>query len=264
MIFGYPNGTDSIIDISDYLYFGENLYNDLYGNFTIENNIFDFEPSNIIKIVSIPYELIIKINNGDIEGELIKNNSEWNGLEPYRIEQNTNIIKTSKYYYIDYQYIVIETQYELKNKKRLDSEGAKYYYGRINRLKFKLCHEFCESCYELGSSESQQKCSSCLPEFQYNYLAFINNNHEENEINCAPEEYFFDRDNKLTKCDVSNSKFYNTEDNKKICFDKSKDCPGDLHLNEQTGECFNCDLAHYNRGKCTKEEVKAESCTYPM
>ena len=143
----------------------------------------------------------------------------------------------------------------------MDSEEPKLFYGRINRLKFKLCHEFCESCYELGSSESQQKCSSCLPEFQYNYLAFINNNYEENEINCAPEEYFFDRDNKLTKCDVSNSKFYNTEDNKKICFDKSKDCPGDLHLNEQTGECFNCDLAHYNRGECTKEEVKAESCT---
>ena len=47
MIFGYSNGTDSIIDISQYFYKEDesqmkDLFNLLYENFTLENNIFGY------------------------------------------------------------------------------------------------------------------------------------------------------------------------------------------------------------------------------
>ena len=47
MIFGYSNGTDSIIDISQYFCKEDesqmkDLFNLLYENFTLENNIFGY------------------------------------------------------------------------------------------------------------------------------------------------------------------------------------------------------------------------------
>jgi hypothetical protein len=55
MIFGYPNGTDGSIDISHFLNDIENNQNIgisffrlLYENFTIENNIFEYERENMI------------------------------------------------------------------------------------------------------------------------------------------------------------------------------------------------------------------------
>ena len=144
MIFGYPNGTDNIIDISDYLYFGDDssfggysLYNYLSYYLVIENNIFDYESDNRIKLVSIPDELIIIQMYGrynDYEGDQLQNNSEIFKSNTYRIKQNTSLIKTFKYYYIDYQYIVKEK--DESGKRRINSEEQKFYYGRINRLQF--------------------------------------------------------------------------------------------------------------------------------
>ena len=66
MIFGYPNGTDFTIDISDIFNINEVLdyqpyffYNFLINGFTIENNIFEFERDERIKLVSIPDEILI-------------------------------------------------------------------------------------------------------------------------------------------------------------------------------------------------------------
>ena len=65
MIFGYPNGTDSIVDISYFLSDNENyradlnFFNFLFENFTIENNFFGYIPVNNIKLVSIPKEILI-------------------------------------------------------------------------------------------------------------------------------------------------------------------------------------------------------------
>ena len=237
MIFGYPNGTDNIIDISDYLYFGDDssiggysLYNYLSYYLVIENNIFDYESDNRIKLVSIPDELIIIQMYGrynDYEGDQLQNNSEIFKSNTYRIKQNTSLIKTSKYYYIDYHYIVKEK--DESGKRRINSEEQKFYYGRINRLQFKLCHEYCESCYELGIFDDMQNCTSCLPEYQYNYLSYLYNGHyyAENEINCIKEGYFFDAyDNNVTLCNETNSRYYiNSTDNKKICFDNYYRCP---------------------------------------
>ena len=84
MIFGYPNGTDSIIDISPFLHLDEgsigeiSFYDFLELNLTIENNIFYYESAGIIKLVSIPDELIIVEKNGNEDGSdlILQNNSE--------------------------------------------------------------------------------------------------------------------------------------------------------------------------------------------
>ena len=65
MMFGYPNGTDSIIDISIYLESynnnqqNHNFYEFFKKNLTIENNIFRFISTNNIILLSIPKEILI-------------------------------------------------------------------------------------------------------------------------------------------------------------------------------------------------------------
>jgi hypothetical protein len=87
----------------------------------------------------------------------------------YIIKQNKEIIKTSKYYYIDYQYILIEgspsggSESELlrrlvKNNNLDYYPFSRIYLGRINRLQFKLCHDYCETCYELDESKENHRC----------------------------------------------------------------------------------------------------------
>mgnify|MGYP002624775866 CR=1 FL=1 len=84
----------------------------------------------------------------------------------------------------DYNY---ESQY---NKKT--------FYGRTNRLRFKLCHRFCGSCSVIGIDDNKQKCLSCLPEYQYDYFNL-------SRSNCVPEGYYYDIEiNKLIKCDIEN------------------------------------------------------------
>ena len=64
MVFGYANGTDTIIDISKFLFkdnnrIENNFFTFLYKNFTIENNFFGYQPFNLIKLVSVPKEITI-------------------------------------------------------------------------------------------------------------------------------------------------------------------------------------------------------------
>ena len=128
---------------------------------------------------------------------MIKDNS-------YRVKQNKNLIKTSNYYYIDYQYIV------------KDPKDGEQYYGRTNRLKFKLCHDYCETCYELGTSDNDQKCLSCLSEYQYDYFYFTQKNNNNELLNCVPEKYY-NNGNNLAQCDEENTKHYfNLTNNKTI------------------------------------------------
>ena len=275
MIFGYPNGTDIIINITDFLYFEEEgskpgddfLYKFLEENYLyIENNIFGYVFDKRINLVSIPDELIINEmygRNWNFEGYQLQNNSELLSSEKYRIKQNTSLIKTSKYYYIDYQFIVRENKDE---KRRLSEEEPKYYYGRVNRLKFKLCHEYCETCYELGLYDDIQNCTSCLPEYQYDYLTYYYSYdyYEENAINCVPENHYFDiYSNTIILCNETNSNYYiNTTDNKKICFNISNSCPYKYpDYNWNSRECLYCDYAHYSNGECTERQFITRSCS---
>ena len=144
MILGYVNGTDCTIDISYWLNDMENnrdnnisFFEYLYQDFTIENNIFGYVPESLIKLTFIPKEILILKQDELLP---LENNSLMNQSDNYILQQNINLTKTSQYYYIDYQYIVKELNGIIN-----DNPGDKVYYGRTNRLKFKLCHEYCET-----------------------------------------------------------------------------------------------------------------------
>ena len=224
MIFGYPNGTDSIVDISYFLSDNDNyrsdfnFFNFLFENFTIENNFFGYIPVNNIKLVSIPKEILIlqseQQNENDYENgneneeESIQytqlgNNSFLKESYYHVLKQNKILIKSAQYYFIDYQYIVTEKEEKEEEEiirklvGNLEPAPPKVYYGRINRLQFKLCNDFCETCYELGISENNPKCLSCLPKYQYDYWHYFNNTLG----NCVSEGYYYDiENNSLVLC----------------------------------------------------------------
>ena len=223
-------------------------------NYTIVNNL-GYMTVNSIKLVSIPDEINImeiKVDNNNGNSEIKKTNNSFMTPEfIYAIKQNRDLIKTSQYYYIDYQYM------------DRSPEDQQIYYGRINRLKFKLCHDYCGTCNELSKSDTEQKCLSCLSEYQYDYLYFqkINNNAL---LNCVPENYYLDGNN-MIQCDIENTKYYiNITNNKKICFpDKEEnECPSSYPLyNETTKECYYCDFDRFKNGECAADDLTMESCT---
>ena len=308
MAFGYANGTDSTIDISKFIFKdnneGDNNLFFLFNNLTIENNIFGYYPFGIIKLVHIPQEISIFQNYLDTEKEItpeepfigsdcLSDNTHYyqEGCIEYDciIKQKEEMIKTSQYYYIDYQYIL--TDLGLINDES-DSvyEGAgdegpsefkrilqglntnvnfgrffPLYLGRINRLQFKLCHEYCETCYELDKSKDNHKCLSCLPQYQFDYLYFTNQK-EKNPETCVPEGYYYDTyNNKLYECNTIEHKYYfNNTDNKTICFPDNDvyNCPSSYPIyNETKKECFYCDLERFKNGECTANNLTIESCT---
>ena len=312
MAFGYANGTDSIIDISKFLFKDKydnsnNFFAFLFKNLTLENNIFGYLPYGIIKLISTPKEISIyqrNLSTGEeipLEESYINSGCAGNDYYDftencpdydYIIKQNKTLIKTSQYYYIDYQYILVELgplyeeeEEENENQEPEDSQqgdrrirreekrNLNYFYensfpsGRINRLKFKLCHEYCETCYELGTSNDDQKCSSCLPEYQYDYLYFLNRTDENPDNICVPENYYYNKyriENRLSKCNERSRNYFNTTNNKRICFPNNEEypCPSTYPIyNKTTRECFYCDFKRFKNGECTAEDLTMDSCT---
>ena len=280
MIFGYPNGTDYTSSAEDieYLLYGEDDYifvEYLCSFLVLENNLFGYY-SDRIKLISVPEEIIITErmyigvtrNLYSDEDKKMTNNSYMFDDYDYIFSLNETLIKTTQYYYLDYQFIVkekCESESDILDEDSLEQpllrrrmcsncQDSKLYYGRINRLKFKLCHEFCETCYEFGYFANEQKCLSCLPNYQYDYFYYSN---EPNE-NCVPEGYYYDKEvNELIKCNSTNSKFYlNITNNKRICFKDTYDCPFSYPTyNETLKECFICDYKRVNKGDCSFEEL---------
>ena len=252
LMFGYPNGTDFELDISSYFIdsdnydISKNLYDDLMNTLKIENNVFCYEKVEKIRLISIPNEILFFDENDT----LIINNDTIN--VNYKLKQNYNIIKENKDYYLEYQFIVKELKYPLiytDNRCSSLVEGddmdyneiegyslhTKIYFGRVNTLKFKLCHNYCKTCRKMGISNNNQTCESCLEEYSFN-------NENTNELNkiCIPQGYFYDKEQGiLSQCTPSNSKFYiNITNNKKICIKLEYDCPIDYqNYNETTKEC---------------------------
>ena len=262
LFFGYPNGTDFYMNISPYVtnseYYvtGNNLISYLLNTKKIENNIFDYSSVNEIKLISIPEEIIFSrtgsgavVNNGE--------NIDSNNI----LTQNKDLIKFDRNYTLDYQFMAkgkssysdVYNQAQIKESIS-DSEcqisefntneyySQQIYYGRVNRLTFRLCHDYCETCKELGNlvNNNDQKCLSCLPQYTYDYYNYFNIFPE----NCVPEGYFnvLGTEKKIVQCTAFNSKFYynKTDHNKRICFDKEKECPDTYaFLNVTTNECLN-------------------------
>ena len=225
MIFGYANGTDDEIDIKPYLSdiksfdINNNLVKKLIANINIENNIFGYEAVNKIKLINIPKEIkLYNLEQPDKEldiGETLDIN--------HKLIQNNNLIKTNIFYYLEYQFIIKEPEYSTFYNNAQQTFGdtedlSRYYnpkifYGRINKLKFKLCHKYCNTCELYGTSDDDQKCLSCLSEYQYDYFNSTKNN-------CVPEGYFYNNNtNKLVKCNKVKFTFIKNEIlNKTFCF----------------------------------------------
>ena len=272
MIISYSNGTDSIIDISKYFRDSDNYSQNfnftemLFNNLSIDNNIFGNIPDDKIKLISIPDEIIIYQDN-----KILKNNSNLSISNEYSFNQNKSIIKASKYYYIYYQYIIREADYEdfydnahdvieypnNSNYNFKQEFTPKYFYGRTNKLKFKLCHEYCETCLEISTSNDNQKCQSCLSLYQYDYWYFLSNIRSNGIMsnNCVPEGYYNDIENKiLSLCNSTEYKYYyNSTNNKKICFSNKYECP-EIYptFNKTTNECLSyyCDYFFLKKDEC--------------
>ena len=209
VFFGYPNGTDHDIEISKYLMDVEgyseanNIYSYLISEMKIENNIFGYEAVDKINLVSIPEELLFYNITGDVQDTTPLPNNTFFGIN-HKLYQNKQLNKTNKYYYIDYQYIVKEPSYStFYPSSRTDDQPSSYdassiyeesrktFYGRTNRIKFKLCHMYCGTCIEFGQTLNKQKCLTCLEEYTYDYWAYLGRY----IANCVPVNNYYDFDN---------------------------------------------------------------------
>ena len=252
MIFGYPNGTDSTLDISDYFMDDiidntNNIVTKLQENFIFENNIFGYEIVEKIKLITIPDEILFY--NANDEGTKLSNGDILN--KEYILKQNEDLDKNNEYYYLEFQFITQEPDYITFNSKAeniIDYPSSssdeyvdqstyyeyKTFYGKKISIKFKLCHEFCSTCKKIGTTINDQKCLTCLEDYQYFY--------EGDSSNCVQEGYFIDKEeNILVECTSSNSKYYtDLETNKRICFKNTYSCPeSNPYYNILTNECQN-------------------------
>ena len=267
MIFGYANGTDRLINISEYFSYDDTINNEnnivtnVTENAVIDNNIFDYVVSkDQIKLVSIPEEIIFYNKNDKL-------NQLTNGsilLNEYILNENKNLEKTYKYYSIDYQNIIHEPEYDTFNKNpkeiincsssdsvfedQRNYYDPKVFYGRTNTLKFKLCHTYCETCDAIGKSINDQKCKSCLNEYQFDYPDIT-------LPNCVPQGHFKESQDDIKECNYDNSNFFiDTSNNKSICFKNTLLCPEDYpFLIISTHEC---------KASCSYSELYSKDCVF--
>ena len=86
-----------------------------------------------------------------------------------------------------------------------DQYVQKTFYGRKNRLYFKLCHDYCGSCIEYGITENEQKCLTCSEEYSFDYWFYL----KKYIANCVPDGYFYDNETStLVQCDSQAKKKY--------------------------------------------------------
>ena len=238
IFFGYANGTDFTADITPY--FGDidgyDSNNDfvkyLLEHASIDNNIFSYKLIRKVKIISVPKEILI-YNKNDLSKPIVDGTIIDEGN--YVLHQNKEVIKTNKLYELEYQYLVQEPSSYISNSY----ENGQILFGRVNKLSMKLCHEFCETCNELGISNNKQYCLSCLEPYTYDYFSYFNIF----ESNCVPEGYFNDRENnQLIKCNSVEHKYYynKTDNNKRICFKYDYECPTSYsYFDYISSECSN-------------------------
>ena len=264
ILFGFVNGTDNIIDISSYFIEDDNfIYNDnniiikLKDNIIIDNNIFGYEIADKIKLINIPQEIIF-YNIESNENKIQLSNDDILNIN-YILIQNENLEKNNEYYIMEYQSIIKEPDYEIfntypikiidtRNDDNIDQEDEfepVEFYGRINKVQFKLCYKYCSTCYYYGTSIDDQKCNTCLVNYDY---------YNENSTNCIPEGYFRDKElGKIIECNNNNSKFYfEKETNKSICFKNDLDCPIEyLYYLPNKRQCkFNCSYSELLNKTC--------------
>ena len=213
LFLGYANGTDFEIDISPYLsdtgYHNENdnLYNRLMESCVIDNNIFGYQIIPKINLVYYPDELFFYNGTGT---KREKNKLPFNTFfdANHTLNQNRALNKTHKLYHIDYQFLVKEPPYDTfyetfpheiladnTNKYFEKDYKRKTFYGRTNRLFFKLCHDYCGSCIEFGRTIHDQRCMTCLEDYSFDYWYYL----KKYIPNCIPEGYFYNNVTRLVE-----------------------------------------------------------------
>ena len=151
---------------------------------TINNNIFAYESTDTMKIVSFPEEIKFYRKSGD-DLEEIKINDIIEKTISYSLVQDKEKIKTYKYYDFYYQFIIRELDYDdfydnahdKYDYAKDDNDYNNYkndfqqttFYGRTIKLSFKLCHDYCNTCNEIGYDINHQKCVTCLSEYTFDY-----------------------------------------------------------------------------------------------
>ena len=96
----------------------------------------------------------------------------------YILSQNKNVNKTFELYKLDYQFFVEEPTHNtfFKDASEIGNKGSDDFYnsyeksrqtlyGRVNRLSMKLCHNYCETCNQIGISDNEQNCLTCLDNY---------------------------------------------------------------------------------------------------
>ena len=151
--------------------------NDLVENLIIDNNIFNYQKEAKIKLISIPPEILFYYSNND---SLVLNEDILD--TDYILKQNSSITKENKYYYLEYQYIIREPDYDSFYESAFFYKDVynsyspfdlRYYfeprilYGKTNTLRFKLCNLYCRTCVKLGVTEINQECESCPDGYKY-------------------------------------------------------------------------------------------------
>ena len=255
LFFGYANGTDFELDISLYLMDSSNynpinnLYNKLIESCVIDNNIFGYELINKINLLYFPKEIWFFNGTGNTkENNILLNNSFFD--ENHTLYQNKELTKNNSLYFLEYQFIVKEP--EFNNDTFYDikiDDGSSYnfeeefepriFYGRTNKLFFKLCHKYCLTCNEYGLSDTEpkdQKCLSCSENYTFDYWSYLKNG----EFYCIPEGYYYVKEDKIIKeCNTTSYKYFNASNDKIICFKSDYQCPPDYpYLNATTNECL--------------------------
>ena len=113
--------------------------------------------------------------------------------------------------------------YNEKLKLLKCKEGYNLIDGKCSRIPSSICHELCESCYELSLKDDDQKCISC----KAGYLL-----QEGNCIKSCTEGYF-QIEKKCEKCHkLCKSCFEN--------FNKCNSCIDGTYLNISNNSCLNC------------------------
>ena len=252
VFFGYPNATDDTIDISPYLMdvlpydSSYNIFDYLITKVKIENNIFGYELVEKINLVSIPPELLFyNVTGGVQDANPLPNNTFFDSN--HKLYQNFHLNKTFRDYYIDYQYIVKEPSYSTFYSSdtvdypsdfdaSTDFEASrKTLYGRTNRIKFKLCYQYCNHCLEFGKTIVDQKCLSCLEDYSYDYWTYLGKYYG----NCIAINQYYDKtNNQIINCDSTFKYLKDHETNKRICFKESDVCPDEYsYYNTSTNQC---------------------------
>jgi hypothetical protein len=252
LIFGYVNGVNSTINISkclsenidsnDNASEDNNLILKLQKLGKIDNNIFGYEFSNQIKLITIPNELEFynKLSSGE---KTLVNSGDI--LEfSHEIIQKSEITKNDQKYFLEYQLIINKPS--LQNLNQYTIKVADYpenptveedyvnennkFYSRTVKAEFKLCYDACSSCNYLGTSPSNQKCLTCSQE-DYS-LQFTGN--------CIPEGYYLDIElDEIKKCEEDAKIIIEKNTGKKICFKKEYNCPEDYPFYlERSHECI--------------------------